>query len=123
MTDIEVLEKYRKDQFIMIQKVLNKSSELITFIRVYGSLYDTYYNGFILNLNNISERYLESLDSRVIDRLYDAYTTARENKTEKETFEQLRNILYELPVSTISEVSERTERRRNLDYSQNVKRY
>lgn len=111
MADIELLERYRKNQLKNIETVLKKSSELIAFIKVYGALYDNYYNGLILNLNNINEHFLQSLNSQIIDGLYDVYSTAREqNKPEKETFEQLRLILEKLPVLTITEVSDRARR-------------
>ena len=111
MADIEVLEQYRKEQLKRVETVLKKSSELIAFINVYGALYDNYYNAFILNLNNINEHFLQNSDSQIIDGLYEVYSTAKEqNKSEKETFEQLRAILYKLPAPTITEVSDRAQR-------------
>ena len=111
MADIQVLDQYRKDQFVKVETVLRKSSELIAFIRVYGALYDNNYNAFILNLNNVNEHYLQNLDSQLIDKLYDIYASAKEeNKSEKEIFEQLRAFLYKLPVPSITEVSDRRQR-------------
>ena len=111
MADIQVLDQYRKDQFAKVETVLRKSSELIAFIRVYGALYDNHYNAFILNLNNVNEHYLQNLDSQLIDKLYDVYASAKEeNKSEKENFEQLRAVLYKLPVLSITEVSDRRQR-------------
>ena len=111
MADIEVLEQYRKEQFKKVETTLKKSSELIAFINVYGALYDNYYNAFILNLNNINEHFLQSFDSQIIDGLYEVYSTAKEqSKSEKETFEQLREILYKLPAPTITETSARSQR-------------
>ena len=111
MADYEVLEKYRKDQLNKIENVLRKSSELIAFIKVYGALYDNYYNAFILNINNLSEHYLQTSNSEIIDSLYNVYATAKEEKkSEKEVFETLRAVLYELPAISITEVNDRRAR-------------
>lgn len=111
MADYEVLSKYRKEQLNKVETVLKKVSELIAFIKVYGALYDNYYNAFILNINNLSEHYLQTSNSEIIDSLYNVYSSAKEeNKSEKEIFEQLRAVLYKLPAFTITETSDRRAR-------------
>ncbi len=111
MSDYNVIIKYRKDQLNRVETVLKKVAELISFIRVYGSLYDNYYYSLILNINNISEHFLQNLNSELIDRLYAVYFNAKEeNKSEKEIFEQLRIILQKLPAINITEVIDRRER-------------
>lgn len=117
MADYEVIEKYRRDNFDKTLMVLNKTSELIAFIKIYGALYDRYYNAFILNLNNINERFLETGKSEIIDRLYSVYSNAKEaNKTDKEIFIQLRKVLYELPALSIMETADRAERHKPRNY-------
>lgn len=106
------IRQYRKQKLNNVQSVLNKSSELIAFIRVYGILYDEHYNGFILNINNIIERYLQDLNSEVIDGLYDAYAKAKqENSSEEEIFKKLRMVLYNLPAFRVMETTARRKRR------------
>ncbi len=100
--------EYRKDQLNSIENVLKKVSKLIAFIRVYGALYADYYYALILNINNISERYLENFDAELIHRLYNIYLTAKqEKKSEREIFEQLRIVLYKLPAFTVMETNNR----------------
>lgn len=111
MADYEVLVKYRKDELNRIENVLKKSLELIAFIKVYGALYDKHYNGFIININNLSENYLQTSNPEIIDRLYNIYTTAKEEKkSEKEVFELLRAELYNLPAFSIAEINDRSAR-------------
>ena len=111
MADYEVIRKYREDKFENTLMVLNKSAELIAFIKVYGALYDDYYNAFILNLNNINERFLETGNAQIIEKLYGVYSNAKEaKKTDKEVFEQLRKVLYELPALSIMETADRAQR-------------
>lgn len=86
MADYEMLEKYRKEQLNKIENILKKSSELIAFIKVYGALYDNYYNALILNINNLSEHYLQTSNCEIIDSLYNVYTTAKEEKNLKKKF-------------------------------------
>lgn len=117
MADYDVILKYRKDQLNSIETVLKKVAELTAFIKVYGALYDNYYYSLILNINNISEHYLQNLNAELIDRLYDIYCTSKEeNKDEKEIFEQLREILYKLPSTTITEVSNRRARHKIIKF-------
>lgn len=112
MHDYKEIRQYRKQKLNNVQSVLNKSSELIAFIRVYGALYDEHYNGFILNINNIIERYLQDLNSEVIDGLYDAYAKAKqENSSEEEIFKKLRMVLYNLPAFRVMETTARRKRR------------
>lgn len=117
MTNYEVAENYRKDQLQHIEGVLKKLSEIIAFIRVYGSMYDSCYNGIILNLNNIGERFLDNLDSRLINELYDTFARVKnEGKSPKDVFLGLN--LYKLPVYAITETSDR--RRRHETHSYNL---
>lgn len=109
MNNYEIAENYRKEQFKRIESVLKKVSEIIAFVRVYGSVYDSYYNAIILNLNNISEHFLETLDSKIIDRLYDTYSRAKfANKSSQEIFEEMN--FYNLPVYAITETAARRRR-------------
>lgn len=111
MADYEILSKYRKDELNKIENILKKSLELIAFIKVYGSLYDKHYNSFILNINNLSEHYLQNFNSDIIDRLYNVFTIAKEEKkSEQEIFEILRKELYNLPAYSITEVNDRSAR-------------
>lgn len=112
MADYEVLKSYREAKFDSILCVLNKSSELIAFIKVYGALYDSCYMSLILNLNNITEHFLETFNPCVIEKLYGVYSKAKKaEKSDKEIFEQLRSVLYELPVPTIMDASDRRNRK------------
>lgn len=111
MLNYEYITKYRKEQLNKIKLVLKKSSELIAFVKVYGALYDDYYNRFIFSINNLSERYLQTENSELIDNLYNIYSTLREQKkSEKEIFERLRFELYNLPAFVIAEVSDRNKK-------------
>lgn len=108
MSDYEMIAKYRKTQLNKVEIILKKVATLNAFISVYGALYDNYYYAYILNLNNISEHYLENFNSEYIDRLYDIYSIAKEEeKSEKEIFEQLRIVLQKLPAFTVTETSVR----------------
>ena len=103
MADYEILSKYRKDELNKIENILKKSLELIAFIKVYGSLYDKHYNSF--------EHYLQNFNSDIIDRLYNVFTIAKEEKkSEQEIFEILRKELYNLPAYSITEVNDRSAR-------------
>ena len=104
-------EWYWEKKYDKTVETLNKLSELIAFINTYGKLYDKYYEGFIINLNNIGEHFLQSSNSKVIDELYSLYSSLRElKKTEKEIFVELRTVLYELPALEIVETSTREKR-------------
>jgi len=59
------------------------------------------------------EHYLHDLDSRIIDELYNKFIRIHEsNKSSADRFKELQSILYKLPTYTITEASERKERRR-----------
>ena len=111
-------EWYWEKKYNKTVQTLNELSELIAFINTYGKLYDKYYEGFIINLNNIGEHFLQSSNSKVIDELYALYSSLRElKKTEKEIFVELRTVLYELPALEIVETSTREKRHRKDIYS------
>ena len=94
---------------------LETASKLIAFINTYGPLYDDYYFSLILNLNNITENYLLNGDPKVIGKVYLVYQHCRYyKKSEKETYDELRSILYQLPVYSISAVKQRSARRNFL---------
>lgn len=113
MANYVELSDSRKEFLNDIKGVLDKSSELIAFIKVYGSMYDKYYMSFIVNINNLSERYMHSLNSDVIDSLYNAYCSFKEaSDSEKEIFEKLRIELYKIPTFSIIEVPERGFKKR-----------
>ena len=104
----DVMDDYRDSQYDKTVETLNKLAELIAFINTYGPLYDKHYEGFIINLNNVSEHFLQSSNSKVIDELYALYSSLRElKKSKQEIFEELRNVLYELPTFEIVETSAR----------------
>ena len=108
---LEVINEYKKNQFNFIKTTLLKSSELIAFIKVYGSTYTENYMGYILNIDNMVEQYLVSQDSKRIDDLYDVYLNLKNtSKTEREIFEKLRLVLEKLHAYEISEVESRTAR-------------
>lgn len=111
MADFKILEKNRNDKFDKTVYWLGYANKLIAFINTYGSLYDDYYFSLILNLNNIIEHYLLNGDPSVIGKIYFVYQHCMSNnKTEKETYEELRNVLYQLPVYSISAVKQRSAR-------------
>ena len=112
MLDYKEVNEYRKQKLNNVQNVLRKASELIAFIRVYGSLYDEHYNGFILNINNISEHYLQDFNSEVLDYLYDVYATLKQKTNdEEEIFKQFRMVLYNLPAFRVTETNARRKRK------------
>ena len=79
-------EGYLEKKYDKTVETLNKLSELIAFINIYGSLYDKYYEGFIINLNNVGEHFLRSSNSKVIDELYALYSSLRELKNQIKKF-------------------------------------
>ena len=112
MLEYRGLKEYRKQELSNIQSTLIKASELIAFIRVYGSMYDEHYEGFILNINNISEHYLQDLNPEVINSLYDLYSTLKQKtENEEEIFKQLRMALYGLSAFRVTETNARRKRK------------
>ena len=115
MADVEVLKKSRSNKFDKTLYWLEYASKLIAFINTYGPLYDDYYFSLILNLNNIIEHYLLNGDPKVIGKVYLVYQHCRYyKKSERETYEELRNVLQQLPVHSISAVKQRSSRRNFL---------
>ena len=113
MANNESLEQYRKNRFIEVRKTLKKLSELIAFFAIYGPVYDNNYNCSISKINDISECYLKNLDSKIIDKMYESYINGKkENKKEKEIFEQLKKFLYNFKTSIITENNNRSRRRK-----------
>ena len=111
-------DDYWEKQYNSTVETLNKLSELIAFINTYGKLYDKYYEAFIINLNNVSEHFLQSSNSKVIDELYALYYSLKKlKKSKEEIFEELRSVLYKLPAFEIVETSKRAKRRKNKTYS------
>ena len=111
-------ETYFEREYNKTVETLNKLSELIAFINTYGELYDKHYEGFIINLNNVSEHFLQSSNSKVIDELYALYSSLRElKKSKQEIFEALQIALCNIPAFEIVETSIRAKRRKNKTYS------
>ena len=111
-------ERYFEKKYDKTVETLNKLAELIAFINTYGKLYTKYYEAFIINLNNVSEHFLQSSDSKVIDELYTLYSSLRElKKSKKEIFEALQIVLCNLPASEIVETSTREKNNEKKTYS------
>ena len=111
-------ERYFEKKYDKTVETLNKLSELITFINTYGKLYTKYYEAFIINLNNVSEHFLQSSDSKVIDELYTLYSSLRElKKSKKEIFEALQIVLCKLPAFEVVETSTREKKHKKKTYS------
>ena len=109
------MEDSKKNKMRSTLVWLEYSSKLISFINTYGPLYDDYYFSLVLNLNNIIEHYLLNGDPKVIGKIYLVYQHCKYyQKNEKETYEELRNVLYQLPVNSISAVKQRSARRNFL---------
>lgn len=103
---------YNEVQVTRLENVLKKSAELIAFIAVYGAKYDENYFSFIININNLNEHFIKNDNPAIIDKLYDIYYKAKkENTPNKEIFNKLRHIMYELPIMSISLIDERSKRR------------
>ena len=111
-------EWYWENKYNKTVQTLNELSELIAFINTYGKRYDKYYEGFIINLNNIGEHFLQSSNSKVIDELYALYSSLRElKKSKQEIFEALQIVLCNLPAFENVETSTREKRHRKDIYS------
>ena len=111
-------ERYFEKKYDKTVETLNKLAELIAFINTYGKLYTKYYEAFIINLNNMSEHFLQSSDSKVIDELYTLYSSLRElKKSKKEIFEALQIVLCNLPAFEIVETSTREKNNKKKTYS------
>lgn len=111
-------EWYWENKYNKTVQTLNELSELIAFINTYGKRYDKYYEGFIINLNNIGEHFLQSSNSKVIDELYALYSSLRElKKSKQEIFEALQIVLCNLPAFEIVETSTREKRHKKKTYS------
>lgn len=111
MADLGALREYRNAKFDRTMCWLEYASSLIGFINTYGPLYDDNYFSLILNLNNIVEHYLLTGDPKIIGRLtIISSKCVSDKKTEEETFKELRSVLYQLPVYSISEVNQRQAR-------------
>ena len=111
-------ERYFEKKYDKTVETLNKLAELIAFINTYGKLYTKYYEAFIINLNNMSEHFLQSSDSKVIDELYTLYSSLRElKKSKKEIFEALQIVLCNLPAFEIVETSTREKKNKKKTYS------
>ena len=66
----------------------------------------------------MSEHFLQSSNSKVIDELYALYSSLKKlKKSKEEIFEELRSVLYKLPAFEIVETSKRAKRRKNKTYS------
>lgn len=108
MFDVEYVDDYKNNIFRRTKIRLEFAYKIIAFINTYGPSYDRFYYSLILNINNIIEHYLLTGNDKIILSLYLVYTQAKaNNKSEKETFNDLRNALYQLPVYTINEVEQR----------------
>ena len=112
MADIEILKKYRKEQFEKTKKVLEHAYTITAFIHTYGPLCDSTYFSLILNFNNVIERYLRNGDSKTILQVYAIYAEGKlQNKKETEIFKEIRQELYKLPVYMVTSINERQARR------------
>lgn len=105
-------------------QVLNKSSEMMALLNVFGRLDSEYYTGLLINMCNMNERFLETRDSSTIDYLYDIYRAAKENSSLENAYKILKTEMVEnLPAYQIEESKMRRKRYhlRNLvnHYSKN----
>ena len=113
---------YKKIQLNNIEKVLERASKLISFIRVYGEQHFCYYFCYILNINNMVEHYLQNFDSSHIDRLYKVYQEVKmKGKTEKEILEQLIIAMERIPGCVVADCQSRRERNAIRSYNINSK--
>lgn len=104
--------EYKEKEFAKVEATLEKVAELLAFVKVYGADYYDYYYELILNINNLSEHYLQSLNSDVIDKLYMVYSTAKKKRRgNKYVFEEIRMVLYNISSVARVEVSDRRKRR------------
>lgn len=111
MTENESLNQYRKNRFIEVRKILKKSSDLIAFFVIYGPIYDDNYNYSISRIYDVNEHYLKNFNPQVIDNMYNIYINAKkQNKSEKETYGELKDILCNVSVSIITEEKYRSRR-------------
>lgn len=111
MADSRILKEYRNAKYNRTMCWLEYASKLIGFINTYGPLYDDNYFSLILNLNNIVEHYLLSGNPGIIGKLTILFNgCVSNNKTEEETYKELRSVLYQLPVYSIQEVNQRQKR-------------
>lgn len=124
MKEIEYIQKHRKQSVNNCAKVLNKSSEMMAVLNVFGRLDSEYYAGLLINMSNMNERFLETGDSSTIDYLYDIYRAAKENSSLENAYKILKTEMVEnLPAYQIEESKMRRKRYhlRNLvnHYSKN----
>lgn len=103
---------YNEEQVTRLETVLKKSAELIAFIAVYEFKNDDNYFSFIININNLNEHFIKNGNPTIINKLYDIfYKDKKENTPNKEIFNKLRHIMYELPIMSISLIDERSKKR------------
>lgn len=124
MKEIEYIQKHREQSVDNCAKVLNKSSEMMALLNVFGRLDSEYYTGLLINMCNMNERFLETGDSSTIDYLYDIYRAAKENSSLENAYKILKTEMVEnLPAYQIEESKMRRKRYhlRNLvnHYSKN----
>ena len=111
MADLGTLREYRNGKFDRTMCWLGYAYKLIGFINTYGPIYDDNYFSLVLNLNNIVEHYLLTGDPKIISGLTTISSKCTsDNKTAEETFKELRSVLYQLPVYSVSEVNQRQAR-------------
>ena len=123
MEEIRYINHREKDIENCAQ-VLNKSSEMMALLNVFGRLDSEYYTGLLINMRNMNERFLETGDSSTIDYLYDIYRAAKENSSLENAYKILKTEMVEnLPAYQIEESKMRRKRHhlRNLvnHYSKN----
>lgn len=123
MEEIRYINHREKDIENCAQ-VLNKSSEMMALLNVFGRLDSEYYTGLLINMCNMNERFLETGDFSTIDYLYDIYRAAKENSSLENAYKILKTEMVEnLPAYQIEESKMRRKRYhlRNLvnHYSKN----
>lgn len=123
MEEIRYINHREKDIENCAQ-VLNKSSEMMALLNVFGRLDSEYYTGLLINMSNMNEKFLETGDSSTIDYLYDIYRAAKENSSLENAYKILKTEMVEnLPTYQIEESKMRRKRYhlRNLvnHYSKN----
>lgn len=114
MKEIEYIQKHREQSVNNCAKVLNKSSEMMAVLNVYGRLDSEYYAGLLINMSNMNEKFLETGDSSTIDYLYDVYTIAKEKSNIENAYKTLKTEMVNNLLSYQIEESQMRQKRHHL---------